>query len=409
MVPVLRFPQFDKNWYYVTMETLFPKIRNGFVGTATPFYVINGVKYLQGKNIKHGQIIDKDLININQSFHQKQSKSILKKNDLVMVQSGHVGECAIINDEFHNSNCHALLISSPIDTIESIFYKYFFYAESGKRNIYKIKTGNTIEHILSSDLKKITIPHPAIKEQQKIADFLSSVDKKIEQLTRKKELLEKYKTGMMQKLFPKAGEQHPELRFKDENGQDFPDWDVRKVGDIAQIFRGASPRPISSPKWFSNDSLIGWVRISDVTKSKKYLHKTEQYLSNEGVNKSRFIEPESLIMSICATIGQPIYTKFPVCIHDGFVVFSQPKVNPEYLYYYLDKIKYSWHRYGQPGTQINLNSDIVRNENISIPNDPEQQKIADFLSAIDDKITKVEGKLIKAQTFKKGLLQQMFV
>lgn len=181
------------------------------------------------------------------------------------------------------------------------------------------------------------------------------------------------------------------------------------MGEVAEIKRGASPRPISSPKWFNNESKIGWVRISDVSKSNKYLEKTLQYLSDKGVQKSRLVKPGNMIMSICATIGKPIYTNFETCIHDGFVVFKNPKIGKEYLYYFLQKIQNRWYRYGQPGTQVNLNIDIVSNEKIPYPTLPEQKKIANFLSSIDKAIENIANQIEQSHEWKKGLLQRMFV
>jgi len=183
---------------------------------------------------------------------------------------------------------------------------------------------------------------------------------------------------------------------------------MKRLGDVAEIKRGASPRPITSPKWFSSKSNVGWVRISDVTKSEKYLEKTEQYLSDEGISKSRFVQKNNLIMSICATIGKPIYTKFDVCIHDGFVVFQNLQINKEYLYYYLDFFQLNWYRYGQPGTQVNLNSEIVSNETILVPSFEEQTHIANFLSLIDEKLV-MEKKLSEDYEKQKiYLLQNLF-
>src|SRR5690625_407137 len=93
-------------------------------------------------------------------------------------------------------------------------------------------------------------------------------------------------------------------------------WKIRKIKEISEVLRGASPRPISDPKWFSSESNIGWVRISDVTKSKKILGETEQYISKEGMSKSRLVKKDNIIMSIAATVGKPIYTVFDVCIND---------------------------------------------------------------------------------------------
>ena len=113
-------------------------------------------------------------------------------------------------------------------------------------------------------------------------------------------------------------------------------------------------------------------------------------------------------MSICATIGKPIYTDFDVCIHDGFVVFQDLKVNKEFIYYFLEKVQKHWYRYGQPGTQVNLNSDIVSNEKIKIPIEQEQQKIAAFLSAVDTKIEQLNRKKSLLEQYKKGMMQQLF-
>ncbi|MHB6443235.1 restriction endonuclease subunit S, partial [Klebsiella pneumoniae] len=228
---------------------------------------------------------------------------------------------------------------------------------------------------------ELVVTIPDVTEQTKIADFLSSVDEKITLLKNQYDLLCQYKKGMMQKIFSQK------VRFKDESGEEFPEWQIMKLGEIAQIKRGASPRPITDPIWFDSLSNIGWVRISDVTKSNKYLLKTEQYVSDKGVKKSRLVNSEKIIMSICATIGKPICTTFDVCIHDGFVVFESLSTNTDFLYYYLSFIEDNWQRYGQPGTQVNLNVDIVSNESINIPSLSEQIKISQFLANIDNKLT----------------------
>jgi len=115
------------------------------------------------------------------------------------------------------------------------------------------------------------------------------------------------------------------------------DWEVKTLKELAAIQRGASPRPIDSPIWYDRASTVGWVRISDVTKSDgKQLKGTEDYLSDKGIANSRFLPAGSLIMSICATVGIPVITKIDSCIHDGFVGFTRLKfVDQEFLYYKL--------------------------------------------------------------------------
>ena len=269
-------------------------------------------------------------------------------------------------------------------------------AQEGARN-------HGLLNISLQEFFEINLIVPCLKEQMKIATFLSAVDEKISQLSQKLHLLGQYKQGMMQKLFSQ------QLRFKADDGNEFREWSNKTIGDVANIKRGASPRPINDSKWFDDSSSIGWVRISDVSKSKKYLLQTEQYLSTLGIQKSRLVPKGNLIMSICATIGKPIYTGFDVCIHDGFVVFSELQAIHEYAYYYLEYIEKNWYQYGQAGTQVNLNSDIVSNEAFPFPCLEEQTKIANFLSAIDQKIDVVSEQLEQAKLWKKGLLQQMFV
>lgn len=267
----------------------------------------------------------------------------------------------------------------------------------------QIQAGSKMPRADWESISKGEIYFPNFEEQTKIATFLSAVDEKISQLSQKLHLLGQYKQGMMQKLFSQ------QLRFKADDGSEFGEWSNKTIGDVANIKRGASPRPINDSKWFDDSSSIGWVRISDVSKSKKYLLQTEQYLSTLGIQKSRLVPKGNLIMSICATIGKPIYTGFDVCIHDGFVVFSELQAIHEYAYYYLEYIEKNWYQYGQPGTQVNLNSDIVSNEAFPFPCLEEQTKIANFLSAIDQKIDVVSEQLEQAKLWKKGLLQQMFV
>jgi len=185
------------------------------------------------------------------------------------------------------------------------------------------------------------------------------------------------------------------------------DWEVKKLKETAFIYRGASPRPIENPKWFDESSKVGWVRISDVTNSTKYLSITTQRLSEQGMKNSRYVESNNLIMSICATVGRPIITKMNVCIHDGIVVFEKPKINKEFLYYYLSSIEDQWIKKGQIGSQMNLNTTIIQNYQIPLPPLPEQTTIANALSDIDALIASLEKLIAKKRNIKQGAMQQL--
>lgn len=186
------------------------------------------------------------------------------------------------------------------------------------------------------------------------------------------------------------------------------------MGEISKIQRGASPRPISDKKWYDTENkTVGWVRIGDVTNSFKFLDETEDYFSEEGIKKSRFIPKGSLIMSICATIGKPIITNMDVCIHDGFIGFSELKgINEEFLYYNLNILENKFCSLGQTGSQANLNSDLVRDTKINIPSIKEQEKIVDFLSKIDKKIEllekKYKNKIIFKEEFFNNYISNMY-
>lgn len=170
---------FDKSSAEISkLETYFPDIRNGFVGTATPYFTTEkeGVRYLKGTNIHNGVISDNDYCYITREFHEKHIKSELKNNDILMVQSGHVGECAVVDKQYIGSNCHALIIMSNNGKCSSKYVVHYFHTIKGKRQLSKITTGGTIKHILASDIKKVKIPFPTVEKQKAIVETLDKLE-----------------------------------------------------------------------------------------------------------------------------------------------------------------------------------------------------------------------------------------
>lgn len=205
--PRLRFPEFRSagEWEETHLGDYFDPIRNGFVGTATPYYTASeGIRYLQGRNIKQGRIEADNLVFITSEFHHRQRKSHLKTGDILMVQSGHVGECAVVGPDFAGANCHALVILTPKQRLSSEFFVHYFYSPIGESAIFQITTGNTIKHILASELKTLPVLVPDLAEQQRIASCLSSLDALIYAETQKLEPLKTHKQGLMQQLFPSS-------------------------------------------------------------------------------------------------------------------------------------------------------------------------------------------------------------
>ena len=196
----------------------------------------------------------------------------------------------------------------------------------------------------------------------------------------------------------------PKLRFPGFTGA----WEQRKLGDLAEIVRGASPRPISDPKWFDDNSDIGWLRISDVTNQNGRIYYLEQHISKLGQEKTRVITEPHLLLSIAATVGKPLINYIKTGVHDGFLIFLNPKFDLEYMYQWLEMFRPKWNKYGQPGSQVNLNSNLVRKQKIALPSREEQQRISSFLKQLDSLIALHQRKLEHLQEQKKGLLQKMF-
>ena len=401
--PKLRFKAFDGDWRSVSLLEISTLITKG----TTPKQFIDGnINFLKIEAITQNGFELSKCQTISEEINNKELKrSILMEGDILFAIAGAtIGKNAIVQKELLPANTNqALAIIRLKENYSKVFISKVLNSPLMEKYIdINISTGAQ-PNLNLQQIGSFSFTLPNLEEQTKIASFLSAVDEKISQLSQKLHLLGQYKQGMMQKLFSQ------QLRFKADDGNEFREWSNKTIGDVANIKRGASPRPINDSKWFDDSSSIGWVRISDVSKSKKYLLQTEQYLSTLGIQKSRLVPKGNLIMSICATIGKPIYTGFDVCIHDGFVVFSELQAIHEYAYYYLEYIEKNWYQYGQAGTQVNLNSDIVSNEAFPFPCLEEQTKIANFLSAIDQKIDVVSEQLEQAKLWKKGLLQQMFV
>lgn len=184
-------------------------------------------------------------------------------------------------------------------------------------------------------------------------------------------------------------------------------WHIVPLGRLANVTRGASPRPIDNPAWFHSRSNIGWLRISDVTAARKYLIHTAQNLSKAGRANSRFVPGGSLVMSICATVGRPIITKKDVCIHDGFVLLDELQVNRDYLYYVLSRMESVWSTRGQTGSQMNLNTDIIKSATVLLPPPAEQHAIAEALSDLDGSLQASEALLAKKLSIKQAFMQQL--
>ena len=200
--PEIRLKGFSGDWALQPLENIFGKIRNAFVGTATPYYVKSGRFYLESNNVKDGKINRKSEIFINDYFYYKQQDKWLKTNDIVMVQSGHVGHAAVITEELNNSAAHALIMFTDYKVdADPHFINYQIQTDNAKNEIDKITTGNTIKHILSSDMKKFSLLFPCVKEQEKIGHFFKQLDETLALQHQQLQTLKNLKQAFLEKMF----------------------------------------------------------------------------------------------------------------------------------------------------------------------------------------------------------------
>ncbi len=243
------------------------------------------------------------------------------------------------------------------------------------------------------DISESLLCLPRDEEQKAIAEFLDDKTSKIDQAISIKEkeivLLKERRQILIQKAVTRGLD--PNVKMKDSGvdwiGEIPEHWEVRRIKSLTRVKRGASPRPIDNQIYFDNDGDYSWVRIADVTKSEKYLIKTEQKLSKLGSSLSVKLEPGELFLSIAGSVGKPIINKIKSCIHDGFVYFPDLKLSKEWLYiiFTLDS---PFHNLGKIGTQLNLNTDTVGMIKCPIPSEQEIMKILLFINNIEEKISK---------------------
>ena len=290
--------------------------------------------------------------------------------------------------------------------IDSAFLLARLQEESFVNKVLERCTGTSYPAINSKDLSKISVTIPQTTEEQSaIGSLFRTLD---DLLASYKDNLANYqslKATMLSKMFPEAGQTVPEIRLDGFEGE----WEEKYIGELADIVRGASPRPIQDPKWFDTNSEIGWLRISDVTSQNGRIYSLEQKISKLGQEKTRVLTEPHLLLSIAATVGKPVVNYVKTGVHDGFLIFMNPKFDREFMFQWLEMFREKWNRYGQPGSQVNLNSDIVKNQKILVPCMEEQQAIGAYFSNLDNLIVAHQEKISQLENLKKKLLQDMFI
>ena len=322
-----------------------------------------------------------------------------RPGDMILSRNATVGEVAQVADwhpQFAMGQ-DVCLLRKKSSEYSTEFLQAVFQSPVILNQLTDLMVGSTFKRANVQQIRNFAVPMPPPPEQRIIATALSDVDGLLGGLDRLIAKKRDLKQAAMQQLLT------GQTRLPGFHGE----WAVKRLGELAKIQRGASPRPIDSPIWFDDSSPIGWVRISDVTRAGMFLLETTQRLSPLGVQSSRPVATGSLIMSICATVGRPVITKIDVCIHDGFVVFDNLQAEQRFLYYVLKWIEPDWSKHGQTGSQMNLNTGLINATRISLPPHSEQTAIAEVLTELDTELAALEQRREKTRALKQGMMQEL--
>lgn len=280
-------------------------------------------------------------------------------------------------------------------------YLSYYINSLGKIRLSSYAQGASVIHLYSNSLKNFLVPIPPKEEQEKIAQILMTWDEAIEKQEELIEQEKEFKKGMMQKIF------NQELRFKDENGNDYPEWEEKRLGKISDVRDGTHDSPKYIEKGYpfitsKNLMANGQINFKDIN----YISK-EDYIS---INKRSQVTKGDILFGMIGTIGNPvIVTKEGFAIKNVALIKEKDNLKNNFLLQLLKSsiTEKQFHVLNVGGTQKFISLGLVRDLKFNLPSLPEQEKIADFLSIIDEKIEILEKKLEELKEQKKGLMQKL--
>jgi len=426
--PRLRFKAFRDDWNFKSIGSIADVV----AGYAFPSKEMHQVKkkyqLIKMSNVYKSKLRLDRTPSYWDVLEEKQKKFLLKKDDIIITLTGTVGKMdygysvQIQKSDAYLLNQRLVLIRNKTDISNSSFinnviktskFKYHFFSES------KGGTGNQANVGIDS-LKEIKLNFPSLPEQEKIADFLSTVDKKIQALTKKKDLLESYKKGVMQQIFKQ------EIRFKKDDGSDYPEWEDYEFENIYQF---AKTNSLSRENLNYSDGEIYNIHYGDIhTKFKTRFDLNDENVPfvNSEIDTTRYSQQDyldkgDLIIADASEdyndIGKSIEVvntdgkKVLAGLHTFLAKLSSDIVVVGFMSHYIQcwDYRYQVMRIAQGTKVLSISKNRMNKLSIKLPCPAEQTKIANFLSSLDDKINVVASKIDKMKEWKKGLLQQMFV
>lgn len=398
-VPALRFPEFEGEWEEKKLGEVLT-IFNGYAFSSSDA-TTNGTSWVKIANVGIQEMRNDDLSYLPSTFKEDYSKFLLKEGDYIIaltrpILNGKL-KVAEVSAFFNNS-----LLNQRVGKIVSNESQPFIYCLLQlNKVIHEIENniaGTDPPNLSPKDIDSIKFSFPSLPEQQKIADFLSATDKRLELLKEKKQGLEDYKRGAMQGIFSQ------ELRFTRPDGSAYEDWEEKKLGEIF-TFRQGVQCPVESQFLSKENNTVRFIRIIDITSNgnepPRFIipSKIEDILQEKDIFMVRYGTPGVVGIGYNGIIANNLFRLIP-------------KKNIDTLFfYYLLYFNYTkFVAIASSSTMPALNFTSIANLNFIYATSVEEQtQIANFLSAIDIKIEKLSEQIEATENYKKGLLQQMFV
>jgi len=409
-IPALRFPEFTEEWEDKKLDNGIKLISGQHLGPGEYNYNREGIPYFTGPS---------DFT--NEEFYvtkwTNKSKLFGERNDiLITVKGSGVGTMMVLKLAKVAMGRQLMAIKSR--HFNANFVHYFLSTKIDL--LAALASGNLIPGITRQDILTLKLKVPNFPEQQKIASFLSAIDEKLQALKKKKSLLEQYKKGVMQKIFSQ------EIRFKDDNGADFPEWEEKSFGSIYSF---KPTNSLSRDKLNYESGQVRNIHYGDIhTKfnllfdvRKESVPFINEEISLERINKDNYCKEGDLIIADAsedyADIGKCIEIvnlnneKVLAGLH---TFLARPEINKMAKGFggfsmKSEKVRLQIMTIAQGTKVLSISTTRLANVKLPIPCLAEQTKIANFLSAIDEKINHCQTQIEKTEQYKKGLLQQMFV
>ena len=415
-IPKLRFKEFTDEWQIKKLDkNTYIKARVGWKNLKASEYVSSGIPMIAGQHIKQGKILWDKVDFITNERYDESPEIQLKNNDIIFSKDGSLGNPAIIKNMPKKATINGTMMLIRLNYINDNVSPNYFYqicnSQYFKKMVSLIKSGGTVPHIFQRDIINFTFPIPkTLEEQEKIANFLSIVDKKVENLKNTITSLENQKKGLLQQIFSQK------LRFKDKNGNNYPNWEKKKLGDIATLKNGIS----KSNEAFGHGKKF--INLQDIF-NKSYIFNdnyslvdvTEKELSENNLLKGDVLFVRSSVKREGVGLPCVIMENLIDTVYSGFIIRCRFNIN-ENIYLHYKKycfLEFSFRKAllkkSSSSANTNINQDNLSKLYVKLPCLEEQTKIADFLSAFDRKLENQKAQLEHWKQIKKGLLQQMFV